>query len=56
MKKQSTNSKTFWENDYVLKTAIEREKVDFLVAKYVKENNTIFNTIKNYFFKYFKRV
>jgi len=53
MKKQSMNSKTFWESDYILKTAIERKKIDFLVAKYIKNNNTIFNKIKKLFLKLF---
>ena len=47
------NSKTFWENDYVLKTAIERKKVELLVQKYIKKNNTIFIKIKKLFFKIF---
>ena len=53
MKKQSTNSKTFWENDYVLKTSIERKKIEFLAQRYIEKNNTIFVKIKKLFFKIF---
>jgi len=53
MRKQSTNSKTFWENDYVLKTAIERKKIEFLTKKYIEKNNTVFAKLKRIFFKIF---
>ena len=53
MKKQSTNSKTFWENDYVLKTAIEREKIELLTKKQIENEHTFFAKIKKLFFKIF---
>ena len=53
MKKQSTNSKTFWENDYVLKTATQRKKIEFLTKKHMEENNTFFSKVKKLFFKVF---
>jgi hypothetical protein len=53
MKKQSTNSKTFWENDYVLKTATQRKKIEFLAEKHIEKNNTIMAKIKKVFFKIF---
>ena len=53
MKKQSTNSKTFWENDYVLKTATQRKKIEFLLQGQKEKNATIFSKIKKLFWKIF---
>lgn len=53
MRKQSTNSKTFWENDYVLKTAIERKKIEFLTKKLIEKNSTFSKKLKKLFFKIF---
>lgn len=53
MKKQSMNSKTFWEHDYVLKTAIQRKKIAFLVHKQKEVNSTILSKIKKMFWKIF---
>lgn len=53
MKKQSTSSKTFWENDYVLKTAIERRKIEFLTQRYKEKNSTFLGKMKKIFFKIF---
>jgi hypothetical protein len=40
MNKQSTNSKTFWGNDLVLETSIERKQIEYMVNKRKNENNT----------------
>jgi len=47
------NSKTFWENDYVLKTAIQRKKIAFLAQKQKEENATIFSKLKKLLIKIF---
>lgn len=53
MKKQSTSSKTFWESDYVVKTAIERKKIEILAKKQAEIDHTFFAKIKKLFFKFF---
>jgi hypothetical protein len=53
MKKQSTNSKTFWENDYVLKTSIQRKKLEALTKKHIEKNASLFTKIKKVFWKIF---
>ena len=53
MKNQSTNSKTFWENDYVLKTAIERKKIEYINQSLKEKNNTFKAKLKRLFFKLF---
>jgi hypothetical protein len=47
------NSKTFWHDDFVLKTSEQRQKVEYLVEKMTHDNNKFSTKLKKFFKKLF---
>jgi hypothetical protein len=53
MKKPLPNSKTFWQDDLVLETKIQRQKVEYFLAKAKKKNNKFSSRLRKFFIDLF---
>jgi len=47
------NSKTFWDNDFILETAKQRKRIELLSQEKKAKNNSFFAKVKKLFLKIF---
>lgn len=49
MKKPSTNSKTFWQDDHLLETKMQRKKIEYLVEREKEKNSKFSSKVRKFF-------
>lgn len=55
MKKPLPNSNNFWQDDMVLKTKIERQKVEYFLEKARRKNNKFSSRLQKFFLNLFSK-